>query len=376
MSSLGTRSYWLPLSGSGVAPKQIKKDQGYITVKLHTAHYFSDGNFWQDIFGGSDKITLKTQLTYFYGAQSIVAAAVQDVREVKANNGTFLAIQKFIALKVPSNADGLEMQLELAAIQNDNLDGAVSLLNSDEAKKPLELAPQVVGQVIAIAGLVKKAFTNIGPQMKLQSSYAGVISEDDLPNPVESQSLVEGYIIQIGQEKGGNANDADPTKLSLSADSLLYNGKSVNNTYVVYQVTVDKLRGLNPFAEWNVKFRSAYSMLDKILVAASDDEKKAIWNDSVKTYVEGSALLDSDPSYLDGERQGIKSTVLTKLVKRHQEVSGNVFEPLDIHKPLSLFVPSKAMLPEPDTSRDVSEVAFNAKTYLDKLAESNMAFDL
>ena len=160
MASLGTRKFWAPIDGiAGSAPPQILKMSGYINIVLHSVHYHSKGGFWQGLFGGSDKITLVSTVTYKSGSNSLDASAVQNISTVKANRDTFLGLGRIIALKIPADCDGLELGVEISAVESDNFGNALNVLNSDDARKPLELAAPVVGQVLMVTTFVKKLFT-------------------------------------------------------------------------------------------------------------------------------------------------------------------------------------------------------------------------
>src|SRR5215475_14486367 len=173
----GTRVYWKPSSGSAGAPEQILKNSGYVSIVLQAVQYKADGNFWQRHFGGSDKITVSTQMTWENGSDSKTAAAIQDFRKISVPSVNLLAIGRNVVLKVPAVADGIEMKANISAIHDDNLGKTLQLLNSDEFKQPLQLAPVVVGQVLTIASLVKKTFTDVDPTEALAATYPGIISE-------------------------------------------------------------------------------------------------------------------------------------------------------------------------------------------------------
>ncbi|RYF79367.1 MAG: hypothetical protein EOO03_18230, partial [Chitinophagaceae bacterium] len=104
MAILGTKKFWRPSTGASSVQKenQILKNAGYINVQLRTLNYMSVGNFWQQTFGGSDKIALATTLKYESGVESIEATTVQDMRKVRTDESYNLGIQRNIAVKIPA----------------------------------------------------------------------------------------------------------------------------------------------------------------------------------------------------------------------------------------------------------------------------------
>ena len=56
------------------------------------------------------------------------------------------SLRRNVVLKVPASADGIELQVSIGAVQDDNLGRTLQLLNSDEFEQPLQLAPAAVGQ--------------------------------------------------------------------------------------------------------------------------------------------------------------------------------------------------------------------------------------
>jgi hypothetical protein len=93
---LGTKVYWRPSVGADSTPRQILKNSGYISVVLQAVQYKASGNFWQEIFGGSDKITVSTQVTWQSGSDSKTAATIQDVRKVSVPSVNSLATGRHI----------------------------------------------------------------------------------------------------------------------------------------------------------------------------------------------------------------------------------------------------------------------------------------
>lgn len=307
MNSFGTRTFWKPLPGNPTATAaQILKLSGYINIVLHAVHYRSVGTFWQKLLGGSDKITLTSQVTYQNSENSIAAAMVQDIRTVKANKETHLGIRRNLALKVPAAADGLELRIQLVAIHDDKFETILSLLNTDEFRKPLELAAPVVGQIVTISSLIKKATTTKATS-KLETSYPGIISQAASSNPLDSGELLKGYLILLSANDDAveNLDEIEAAKLQVVDGALRYNGKAVKSTYAVCSISLDEVRGLDIKAAWYRKFQEAERKLED-LRTVSESKRKKIYEESLALWGQGCALLDDDNTYIPAERKQIK----------------------------------------------------------------------
>lgn len=325
MASLGTRTFWKPFDASpgNAADDQILKNSGYISIGLHTASYVSRGDLWQRTFGGHDDIALTTTVTYKSGATTIEAKAVQDRRRVRANQVHLLGAQRLIALKVPATADGLELKVSLTAVKDDRLQAGLDLLGSEEFQLPLQLAPLAVGEIVAIASMVKKVFADSDDSDELHASYAGIISRDPVADPVARERLTQGYLILVdnSDENSRFFDRLDPDELVVRADGLRYGGRPVELTYVVYAVTFDTFRGVQESATWNRKYQAAVGKLDDLYTADDEAERKAVWDDALRLWIEASALLFDDVMYTQKEKEDIKFTAYQKLKERRRQLS-------------------------------------------------------
>ena len=321
MPTLGTKKFWKPASGSSVSQQesQILKNSGYINIQLVTVNYMSKGNFWQNTFGGSDNIALATTVTYKSASDSPVeATSVQDVREVKVNNNYQLGISRNIAVKIPANANSIEMAVKIAAVKSDDLQAKFDMLNKPEYQSALQLAPAVVGQVLTITSLVKGLFTDAGEQAQLEATYAGIISAQTEAFPVNAGKLTRGMLILISTTEGDPFSDVDESKFELRGDSLYYDNREVTNTYIIFNISFDPLKGDDENANWFRKYNDALNNLDKLYLADDDDEKKKIYADSKTAWIEGNALLDADVTYINSERMKIKATVLKLISDKYK----------------------------------------------------------
>ena len=173
VGGFGTRIYFIPNAGIDPKSAQVLMGRGYVTVNLKGAHYRSAGNLWQKIFGGSDKVSLSTQITHLSGATSVSCSSIEEVRKIDVGHPFYFGSGRFIALKLPTDCDGIEMAVTMSAVKSDNLSGALNILNSGELKGTLQMAPPAVSSALAVANVVKKLLTATDPQNSLQGSYAG-----------------------------------------------------------------------------------------------------------------------------------------------------------------------------------------------------------
>lgn len=323
MAILGTKKFWKPAPGSASTQKenQILKNAGYINIQLHSVNYMSVGNFWQDIFGGNDNVALATNLKYQSGTESIEASSIQDVREVKANRNYNFGLQRNIAVKIPSNADALSLEVKMTAVKDDLLQTKFDMLNKSEYQAALQLAPAVVGQVLTITSLVKKLFTDSDPQSQLEASYAGIVSAQADDDPVSSGKLTKGILVMISTNEGDQFNNADESKFTIKGDSLYYNGRQIENTYIIFNISFEQLKGDDEKSNWFKKYSEALNNLDKLQLTVDPDEFIKIYNDSKTLWIEGNALLDADYTYINSERTKIKTAVIKSINDKYRELT-------------------------------------------------------
>jgi len=323
MPILGTKKFWKPASGTIATQKanQILKNSGYINLQLRTVNYMSKGNFWQSIFGGKDKIALTTTLKYQTGVESIEATSVQDVREVKVDQNYNLGVQQNIAVKIPAISDAIAINVKFTALKQDVLQAKFEMLNQPEYREGLELAPTVVGQVLTITSLVKNLFTETDPKTQLEATYAAIISAVSEDNPVTNGKLTQGLLIMISTDEGDKFEGAEDDKFNLKGDTLYYDDKQVENTYVVFNITFESVRGDNEKANWFKKYNEALNHLDKIMTKEDAEEIKKIYDESRIMWEQGNSLLEADETYIQGERGKLKAAAYSAIKSRYSELN-------------------------------------------------------
>jgi len=363
----GTRIYFIPNSGMDLKSSQILKGGGYATINLKGAHYRSDGNLWQQIFGGSDKVTLSTQITHTSAHSSVSSASIEETRQIGVGHPYYFGSNRAVALDLPTDCDAIGMSVAMSAVKNDNLSGALNILNSDELKGTLQLAPPAVSSALAVANVVKKLLTNTDPQSSLQAEYDGRVSVGASDNPIRDYCLAQGTIILIYRESDNDTSldDLDPAKLTTDGDGLKYDGTVLANTYVMFQVSYAALRGEDPSAPWYSSFSTAEQSLESLVTAANDSDKQKIWAAALATYQEGLKSLLSDPTYTQSEAKGIAATHLSTLRQKYADLSGQP-------KPAvtKTFLLREATIQETLLSDDVDKIA---QDYRSRLARSSVS---
>lgn len=311
----GTRSFFIPNSGMSVKDAQILKGSGYVTINIKGAHYSSQGNLWQKIFGGTDKVSLSTEVDYVSGTSTTSGQSIEEVRQIKVGHPYYFAGGRTVALKLPTECDQISMKSTISAIENDNLSGALNILNSSDLQSTLQLAPPVVQSTLTIANIVKKLLTNTNLQESLHEQYDGKISVQASDDPIRDVCLVQGTLIIIYREAADDTelDELDETKLLVQGDGLRYDGNPVQNTYVMFQVAFDQIRGETSGAQWYSSFTDAESALDGLAAAANDTDKQKIWASAYATYQQAVKLLNADSTYITSEKKAIAASHLTNM---------------------------------------------------------------
>jgi len=290
----GTKAYWMPDPEVDGQTSQILKGTGYVSISIISAHYRTDGNVWEKIFGGSDKVTLTTGITHTNGAKVTSSASVEDTRKFDVGKPSYFGLgNHFIALKLPTECDGIAVNVSIAAVRNDNLSGALNLLNSGELKSTLQLAPPAVSESIAIANIVKKLLTSTDAQNTLLATYGGKVSVKPVREPLKDSSLCTGYLILLYREsaKDVDLDGLDGSKFKIVDNELRFDGKTVTNTYVVLRYSFDGVRGVDKDAEWFKTFAAATATLDDLATATDDREHDKLFATSLSLYKQDHKLL-------------------------------------------------------------------------------------
>ena len=331
---MSTKTYWINSLEEITSQRngQILKNTGYINIQLRSVYYKSKGNIWQNTFGGSDKVVLSTNVKYQNSGFNVESSSIQDIRHVKVNRECHWGLQRNIAIKIPAHADALEFEVQITGIKKDKLEEAFNMLNSPEYQAALELAPQVVGQVITVTSLIKKLFTESEMKDHLKATYAGIISSENETNPVGTGRLTQGFLILIYVDDDPNFfENVDESKFSLQgnmAETLYYDGKKLeNSTYIVFLISFENNRGGDEKSEWHKKYREALSHLDRLYIP-NIKERENILEESTHLWLQGSALLEVDHRYLNREKVSIKGGMIEEISKKYLELTEKFRIPL------------------------------------------------
>ena len=318
---LGTKKFWLRSKNMKETQQenQILKNTCYINIQIFSVNYKSNGSFWQRHFNGTDKIALTTSVKYQANQpnDSIESAALQDFRTVPCNISVNLGLQRNIAVKIPAHANALELSVKMTSVHDDLLQAKFDMLNASEFQSALQLAPPVIGQALVISSLVKKLLTNTDPQNQLEAEYAGIISMKPDPTPISNGKLTGGYLILIATDDGASFSDVDEAKFELCGDTLKYAGKTVDNTYIIFNITYEDVKGPDQDSHWFKRYSDALTNLDKLLSTTDQPEIFRIFQESKDIWREANALLETDATYLYSEKMSLKTTFFNELTKKY-----------------------------------------------------------
>lgn len=377
---MATKRFFVPFPENDPDPmkNQILKNSGYFSITLFSVQYRAKGNFWQGLFGGKNDVALVSSVSYDTTEQSIVAKSIQDNRTIKVKKDDTIpfGISKPVALIVPTISDAVELSVTLTIVRKDNLGETLNMLNSDEFKKPLQLAPPAVGEILGITNMVKKLFTDTSPQDETKATYAGLIHMQPDLNPVDKQCLVSGYVIAISNDDPNDPDFkkiTDSSKFVIKQNSIEYDGKEVKETCMIYSITYQSVRGRDEGSSWFKKFqKEAIDKLDELFTASTDDEKIAIRKSAFTALHDSFVLLSDDSNFISSEREGIKANLQMQLQEKYDRLANQhgLVSMLNIAKNIEVH-PSEAWVAE--IMHNTKEVKKISDNYMIELEKNNIA---
>jgi len=125
----------------------------------------------------------------------------------------------------------------------------------------------------------------------------------------------------ISTNDGDQFDGVDESKFELRGDTLYYNNKQVENTYLIFNITFEQLKGDDQKANWFKKYNEALNNLDKILLTDDETEKAKIYKDSKDLWYQGNALIDADLTYIDSERIKIKNVAINTINIKYKSLT-------------------------------------------------------
>jgi hypothetical protein len=132
--------------------------------------------------------------------------------------------------------------------------------------------------------------------------------------------LTKGMLIFINTDEGAQFDNVDENKFELrSGSSLYYDNIEVENTYAVFLVSTDEVRGDDQNSNWFKKYALALRNLDKIRQTPA--EKDNFYKESQKIWEEGNTLLDADINYLDKEKNQISLAAIAEIDKKFKNLT-------------------------------------------------------
>lgn len=327
MNILGTRNIWKSRSSTSNKSEkdsQILKNKGYISVFIEKVFYNAAPTFFQNIFGGKDKVAITTTVIYKTpGQPDIEAKIVLGSTSVNAKYPSILSKSSQIALNVPSQAEGLELKTTITSIKKDNFERTIDLLSDESFQTPLQLDPVGVGQVLTIAKMVRRIFLVDETRAELEGSYAGLIGTEAMEQPVENNRLADGYLIMISNMDKNNDfwNNFDPELLTYEGKELKYNGEKVTLTHIIYSIHSIPARGINEQSVWAKQYQTAVGMLDDLMTVFTRDEQQNILKKALEEWKKGTLLLDKDNTYIQAEKNFIKQQKYMEILKTFKQYS-------------------------------------------------------
>lgn len=133
--------------------------------------------------------------------------------------------------------------------------------------------------------------------------------------------LTKGLLIIISTDDGDSFSNVDETKFKLAGDTLQYNNKAVENTYMVFNISFDKLKGNDEKSAWFKKYNQAFNHLEKIQIESDPAKFEGIFQETKTVWFEGNGLIDADESYISTERTQIKNLAFKQIKDRYTELT-------------------------------------------------------
>jgi len=325
MNTLGTQNFWKPRASNAKKLEkdcQILKNKGYISIFVEKVFYNGSPSFFQNIFGGKDKIAITTTTIYKTpGQDALEAKIVLGTSTVDAKVPTILSKDCLIALDVPSHAEAIELKTTLTSIKKDNFERTIDILSDKTFQAPLNLAATNMGQVLTVAKLVNRIFSSDPQRAELEGSYAGLISQDPIDHPVENNRLTDGYLILISNNDKQNNfwDNFDSNLLTYVDKKLLYNNSHVKLTHIIYSIQFVEMRGETENTSWFKQYQKAFTKLEDLIGATTDTEIEEIKKEVIQEWKKGNLLLDNDSTYTQREKQLIKKRKFNEIKKIFQE---------------------------------------------------------
>lgn len=133
--------------------------------------------------------------------------------------------------------------------------------------------------------------------------------------------MTKGYLIIISTNDGDPFSQVDESLFELKGDTLYYNQLQVENTYMVFNISFETLKGANENANWYKKYNEAINTLDKIQLTIDKGEMEKVFTDAKTLWIEGNALLDADATYINFEKVKIKGLAIRQIKDKYAELT-------------------------------------------------------
>lgn len=359
---VNTYSHFLPLKEAS-GPKVITKNDHYFNLVFLGGNYLSRGSIFQRIFGGKDEVCLIAGLRLQPDGLLINSVEepniVLDKRPIKPGKVTNIPLTLNLLTKIPVYMDSIGFTFKVATTKRtDNFSLTLDVLNDSANKSVIDtFMPNVVGKALGIGKVVKDMFDKI--DVSNNRDLIQLVVTDFIvsarPDTVGPNTLQEGYIIifvkneaeeieeEIDSEAANdriilddgfenlteiNVNNAefinvksleinsiftdseeDHETVNLEFDEinkiLKSDGKVVINSYLVFKVQREIIKGENLNASWSKKFNQSVDTLANEFVKTRA-KLEELRPQVLQFFNEATALLSEDASFTPVEKKVIR----------------------------------------------------------------------
>lgn len=291
-------------------PAIVQPGATYFLIKIHAAQVVYKGNIWQK----AKQVAITSQVNLnspILGNHPITA--IQQYRSIKSGQREQLGLAANLVSLVPATMERVTLSIDFLVDTSNRLFALSNLINDKTFISDISFVPGVAAvaqQVGSISQKIIQTFMDPQEQIPILKFYGDFNLSDG--------TFKEGYYIILGNRDPNFAlpNDAKELRVTEAGQVLYSDNSPVESlSYIVLKVSVvsARTRALGSQSAWDKALTKAETRADDIAQNpfASDDDKKAAWNDCIKALAESRALLDDDASYLPVERKQIYQTSYT-----------------------------------------------------------------
>lgn len=303
--TIGTNStpFYVPISSE---PEVVQTETGYFYIQIYGAQAAFAGPWWI----GAQNLTVTSKVNLHLGDrykelgnQDLVS--ILQCRELSKNTAVQLGFSPILVDFVPAKMKKVSISIQYLVNTQNYLKEVLALITDKDLLVPISIAPGAAIVARTVGNLAEKLLSALMPQEARQPilQFSG---EFDLAD----EGLKEGFYIILGSHRPENPlpSRIDTLEVGKGGD-LLIRGKSVTQlSYVILKVGCikairDRFTSDNP---WRSKLqevrRLATDYAGDPFASPDANQKKEFWEkECLPRLREASALLKSDPNFLDSE---------------------------------------------------------------------------